>query len=286
MFKRCCAVMMGIVCLSNFFSITACENRLLSYKQRALFCSNPIAQRLFTIMDTKKTNLVFSADVTNKDKLLALADLIGPEISVLKTHCDIIDGFDQDFYMALRSLAKQHNFLIFEDRKFADIGSTTVQQYTGGIFRIADWADIVTVHIIAGDGTLKALKSTEKTKNAAFLLLAQMSSAGALTQGSYTQEAIRLALQYPHNAIGFICREKLSDNPGILHFTPGVQLAEGGDALGQQYLTPEKVIKEFGSDSIIVGRGILNAQDPLAEAQRYRKAGWDAYQQRLITSKL
>ncbi len=107
-----------------------------------------------------------------------------------------------------------------------------------------------------------------------------MSSANTLAHGSYTQETVKLALQYPDNVIGVICREKLSDNPALLHLTAGVQLAEGNDAFGQQYLTPEKVINELQSDIIIVGRGILQAKDPLYQAQRYKKAGWDAYQQR------
>jgi uridine monophosphate synthetase len=252
-----------------------------TYKQRAAYCANPIAQRLLNIMDIKRTNLIFAADDTNKTKLLVLADLIGPEICVLKIHCDMIDDYDQDFPNQLHALAEKHNFLIWEDRKFADIGSVAKQQYIGGFFRIADWADMVTVHSIAGDGTLQALRSTPKTKNAAFLLLAQMSSANTLAQGSYTKATVDFALQYKENVIGVICREKLSDNPGLLHLTPGVQLAEGGDAFGQQYLTPDKVINQLGSDIIIVGRGILNAQDPLAEAQRYKKAGWDAYLQRI-----
>ena len=262
------------------------QKHALTYKERAACCTNPIAQRLLTIMEGKKTNLVFSADVTNKTKLLQLADLIGPEISVLKIHCDIIDDYDQEFPAQLRSLADKHNFLIWEDRKFADIGSTALMQYTSGIFRIADWADMVTVHSIAGDGTLEALRSTPKTKNAAFLLLAQMSSANTLAQGSYTDATVKLALQYPDNVIGVICREKLSDNPALLHLTAGVQMAEGTDGFGQQYLTPDKVINELGSDIIIVGRGILQAQDPLAQAQQYKKAGWDAYQRRTNISKL
>jgi uridine monophosphate synthetase len=260
---------------------TVKKNHSLTYKQRAAYCVNLTAQRLHTIIETKKTNLVFSADITNKTNLLQLANLIGPEICVLKIHCDIIDDFNQDFPEQLRSLADKHNFLIWEDRKFADIGSTTLQQYIGGISRIADWADIVTVHSIAGNGTIEALRSTSATKNSAFLLIAQMSSAQALTQQPYTDATVKLALEYPENVIGVICRQKLSDNPGLLHVTPGVQLAEGGDAFGQQYLTPEKVINELGSDIIVVGRGISQAQDPLNEAQRYRKAGWDAYQQKI-----
>ena len=262
------------------------QDRSLTYKQRIPFCINPVAQRLLGIMDKKETNLIFAADETNKTKLLQMADLVGPEISVLKIHCDMIDDYDQDFSRRLHALADKHNFLIWEDRKFADIGSVAKQQYIGGHFRIADWAHIVTVHSIAGNGTIEALKSTPNTKHSAFLLIAQMSSAKTLTNKSYTESTVKLALDYPENVIGVICREKLSNLPGLLHFTPGVQLAEGGDAFGQQYLTPDKVINELGSDISIVGRGILNAKDPLAEAQRYKKAGWDAYLQRVNVSKL
>ena len=38
----------------------------------------------------------------------------------------------------------------------------------------------------------------------------------------------------------------------------GVNLADKGDAKGQQYNTPEHVFKNLHTDFVIVGRGILN----------------------------
>jgi len=43
---------------------------------------------------------------------------------VLKTHADIIDDFSQTTIKRLKEVSRRKNFLLFEDRKFGDIGST------------------------------------------------------------------------------------------------------------------------------------------------------------------
>ena len=41
----------------------------------------------------------------------------------MQTHIDIIEDFDEDLTKQLKELSARHDFLIFEDRKFADIGT-------------------------------------------------------------------------------------------------------------------------------------------------------------------
>jgi uridine monophosphate synthetase len=246
----------------------------LSYAERARYCKNNIARELFTRMHEKQTNLSLSCDVTHAYELLAIADLLGPEICVLKTHIDIIQDFSIPLVEDLEKIAQKHGFFIFEDRKFADIGNTVKQQYAGGVYHIADWAHIVNAHTLPGPGIVEGLMSVGLSKNRGLLLLASMSSAGNLLDDDYAQKTLHMAEQFPEFVIGFIAQKKLSNDPQWIYMTPGVQLEKGVDVLGQQYVTPESAIQENGSDIIIVGRGILNAKDPLSEAKKYREAAW------------
>ncbi len=262
--------------VKNFLKLKV--NKIMKYQDRLALTNNAIAKRLFTIMAEKETNVSVAADVTDANSLVKLVQQVGDSICVLKTHIDVISDFTPDLITALLDLKKKHNFLIFEDRKFADIGNTVKLQYSGGIYRIADWADIINAHVVPGPGIIEGLRSVGKDKGAGLILLAEMSSAGNLATGEYTKTAVQWAQQYSDFVFGFIGMKKLLADPRFITMTPGVNLADNGDGLKQQYVTPEQAVGG-GSDIIIVGRGIYGASDPAAVAKQYRAAGWQAYQQ-------
>ncbi len=253
------------------------KTRALPFAERAEHCYNPTAKQLCHIIAEKQSNLALSADVIHANQLFKLIDQVADKISLLKTHIDIIEDYTPEVTAELKKLAKQHNFLLFEDRKFADIGNTAMLQYQHGIYRIADWADITNCHLFPGEGLINGLKKVGLPKNRALLLLAEMSSDNPFFNESHRTASVELAKKHRDFVIGFICQQRLTDDPAFLHLTPGVQLSNPGDDLGQRYVTPEIVIGERGSDIIIVGRGITQAEDPASAAEQYRSQSWQAY---------
>ncbi|XP_068921071.1 uridine 5'-monophosphate synthase [Petaurus breviceps papuanus] len=254
----------------------------LSFGMRAqLPGTHPIASKLLRLMEKKQTNLCLSADVTEAKELLHLAATLGPSICMLKTHVDILNDFSLEIMEELKALAELHEFLIFEDRKFADIGNTVKKQYEGGVFKIASWADIVNAHVVPGSGVVKGLSGVGMPMQRGCLLIAEMSSSGSLATGDYTKAAVKMAEEHSEFVIGFISGSRVSKKPEFVHLTPGIQIQAGGDNLGQQYNSPQEAIGKRGSDIIIVGRGILTASSHLEAAEMYRKAAWEAYLTRL-----
>ncbi|MES1914375.1 MAG: hypothetical protein MHM6MM_006459 [Cercozoa sp. M6MM] len=250
----------------------------MPFEERASHCENQVAKALFDTMARKQTNLCVSADVTTMAELTSLLTATAPFVCCVKTHADAMEDFDAD---ALTALAAEHDVVIFEDRKFADIGSTVRRQYVSGPSRIASWAPLTNAHVVPGAGVIEGLGASVDQRERAVLVLAQMSSKGALTSEKYTQAAVQMAKAHDHFCIGFIAQQQLVHEPQYIHMTPGVHLSSQGDALGQQYRTPVRVIQEEGNDMVIVGRGIYQADDCAAAAKRYRDAAWNAYLQRL-----
>lgn len=261
------------------YAVAPQSSHPLSFADRIQHAHNAVAKKLFALMERKKTNLACAADVTTKRELLALVDQVGPEICLLKTHIDIIQDFDEDLIVQLRARAEKYQFLIAEDRKFADIGSTAVHQYTGGVYKISQWADIVIAHALPGASMIEALQKNSRDDQAV-LMVAEMSCAQNLIDTMYTSKAVCLAEQCAEFVAGFITQRPCAANPGFLHVRPGINAATRAGDQGQCYVTAEEAVAQ-GADIVIVGRGIYAASDQKRAVQAYRSAAWQAYEKRI-----
>ncbi len=245
---------------------------------------NPLTQNLLATMKRKQSNLVLSLDVTRQSEFFAILDQTASQIVMLKTHVDILEDYDESFIPKLQKYSRRYDFHIFEDRKFADIGNTVRMQYRQGIYKISEWAEFVTVHLVAGADILSGLFG-DMTGRSSFLL-ARMSSKDNLINETYTRKVLEAGRKNPLVVSGFIGHGKNQEDirrfkskfpEGMLLLMPGVNLESGADKLGQQYITIEEAISG-GADCIIVGRSIIRSEDPGKTARLYRERAWKAYE--------
>ena len=248
-------------------------------------CDNPLSRRYMEVAFRKQSLVVLAADLNTMSGLNALIDQVGSHIAALKTHVDLVDDWTADGWAAFCEKADGHNLLIFEDRKFADIGPISRGQMAG-VYDIRSWANLVTAHGISGPDIVDGLCAgwADVGREGGVLLLAQMSSRGNLLElPGYTDEMVSAGI--PNQGVfGFIgngsrpvelsvLREKVGD--GKIIWTPGVNLAVGDGEMGQRYGSPSDAI-QAGSDGIIVGSGIYKSENVKDAAASYADISWQA----------
>jgi len=251
--------------------------------------NNGTTARHYMSVAAKKQSLVcLAADRPSIHSLTSLINEVGPYIAALKTHVDLIENWTPEGWSAFCDAAQQHQLLIFEDRKFADIGKIS-QKQMAGLYDIREWADIVTAHLISGPDIVDGLQAgwADVGRQGGVLLLAQMSSRGNRLTPTYTAEVVALGREHD-GVFGFIGN---GSNPSDINdlramvghskliWTPGVNLATGDGDQGQRYGHPHEAIVA-GSDCIIVGSGIHQADNPGQAAQEYARHSWNGLLER------
>lgn len=243
----------------------------LSKNENLVNCKNKAGKRLVECAKRKQSKIIFSADVIRSGELLDILGKIGKYICCAKLHSDSIIDLDDKTIKSLLDLSKTHDFLLMEDRKFADIGSTMEKQLIFGYNKILKWADLITIHGLPGDESILHL-SKNLGKDKGLVIIGQMSSKNNMFNGLYTQTLINLV--YNHSEIfgGIVCQERLLSLP-VPHLCPGIKLIDKDDGKGQKYRTPNEAF-ESGIDFLIVGRDIYQSTNIVETAKEYKEKTW------------
>ena len=220
---------------------------------------------------TPDDRLIVALDVPNILDGMEIADKLGDSVSFYKIGLGMLTGGG----LALANELKERGKRIFLDMKFFDIGAT-VERAVAGIAQYD--LDFLTVHgdphvvraAVAGRGDtdLKILAVTILTS------LDRGDLDDCLIQSGDVQKLVieRARLALAAGADGVIASPQeaaliraLPEAAGKLIVTPGVRPA--GAALGDQkrIATPTSAVSD-GANHIVVGRPIIQADDPVAAA--------------------
>lgn len=221
---------------------------------------------------TPDDRLIVALDVPNILDGIKIADRLGDSVSFYKIGLGMLTGGG----LALANELKERGKHIFLDMKFFDIGATVeravagIAQYDLNFLTVHGDPHVVRAAVAGrGDTDLKILAVTILTS------LDRSDLDDCLIQSGEIQtlviERARLALLAGADGVIASPQEAaliraLPEAAGKLIVTPGVRPA--GAALGDQkrIATPASAISD-GADHIVVGRPIIQADDPVQAVQ-------------------
>lgn len=183
-------------------------------------------------MYKKKLNLVIFVDFMICGEVLSLVDKVGLYVCIVKIYVDIFEDFILGFVEFFYKFVEKYNFVIFEDRKFVDIGNIVKNQYSKGLYYIVDWVYLVNVYVVLGDGVIKGFKEIGEFFGRACFLIGEMSFVGSLVIGDYIKVVVEMVKIYKDFVIGFISLLCLVDDFLFIYMILGVQFSVGGDNFG------------------------------------------------------
>ena len=88
--------------------------------------AHPLSHRFMEAAVEKQTLVVLAADLDTTGELVQLIHEVGPHIAALKTHVDMVEDYSNESWQEVVEAAHAHGLLLFEDRKFADIGLSLI----------------------------------------------------------------------------------------------------------------------------------------------------------------
>lgn len=221
---------------------------------------------------TPDDRLIVALDVPNILDGIKIADRLGDSVSFYKIGLGMLTGGG----LALANELKERGKHIFLDMKFFDIGATVeravagIAQYDLNFLTVHGDPHVVRAAVAGrGDTDLKILAVTILTS------LDRSDLDDCLIQSGEIQTLVidRARLALLAGADGVIASPQeaaliraLPEAAGKLIVTPGVRPA--GAALGDQkrIATPASAISD-GADHIVVGRPIIQADDPVQAVQ-------------------
>ena len=240
--------------------------------------SNTIQRRLYEIILHKKSNLVVAIDNTNLDEIWNIVNHVAPHVCMVKFHINTwdIQSFDKlkSLMNDIKQLSNEHNFMIFEDMKLADIDKTSLKQLTNNTYNIHKWADMVTVHAFA-------LTPMIKQVGIGLVIIDSMSHSTSLNliDEQYADKCHQMISESNDeenkNIVGFVSQDSVkynTTNSTYIYMTPGVNLSPS-KSHDQNYISIEEAFARK-ADLIIVGSDICQRDNIKQFAQLYQETAW------------
>lgn len=216
--------------------------------------------------------LIVALDFDNEKTALSLVDKLDPDRCGLKVGSELFTRFGSQFVKHL--VARQ--FKVFLDLKFHDIPNTVAHACKSAA-DLGVW--MMNVHALGGLNMMKAAKESLQPYGKDRPILIAVTVLTSFKEGELTDiginniliEQVTMLAKLANNAEldGVVSSAhevktiKKSCGPEFITVTPGIRLASNSQDDQSRIMTPKQAINE-GSDYLVIGRPITQAEDPSA----------------------
>ena len=222
-------------------------------------------------------DVIIALDFDSREKTLAFLDLFQDEKPFVKIGMELFYAEGPDIVRQIH--ARGHR--IFLDLKLHDIPNT-VKKAMAALSALD--VDIINLHAAGTKAMMSAALEGLTRPDGTRPLLIAVTQLTSTEQARMEQELLihepmeQVVLHYAENAAkagldGVVCSPREAGiihercGAGFLTVTPGVRFADGESGDQKRVTTPERA-REIGSDYIVVGRPITQADDPVAAYRR------------------
>ncbi|WP_038178534.1 orotidine-5'-phosphate decarboxylase [Vibrio rhizosphaerae] len=219
--------------------------------------------------------VIVALDYDNQAEALRFVDRIDPQRCRLKVGKEMFTLFGPDFVRALH----QRGFSVFLDLKFHDIPNTCAKAVRAAA-ELGVW--MVNVHASGGQRMMTAAREILEPYGADRPILIGVTVLTSMSQHDLVdiglnvppqEQVLRLASLTKNSGLdGVVCsaqearqlKEQLGQSFQLV--TPGIRPAGSDVGDQQRIMTPQDAISA-GSDYLVIGRPITQAQDPASELE-------------------
>lgn len=172
------------------------KENIKSIEYRNKLTNNNLLKMLYSIMLKKQTNLLFKCSLKNIKEIVKMVDIVGPYICILEISSLNITNFNTNYATALKKLASNHNFLIFNNINLSIFNKNMI------------WANITSINPINSINIIKDLRNNFNNIDETSLIL---------DKTTQIRDSISIVSANKDVIIGTYSSNKLNDD-SILYF--------------------------------------------------------------------
>ncbi len=197
---------------------------------------NPLSLRLYDFKLAKESRVIVALDVPRWDIAKECIHKLHPYVIGFKFHFDILTDVN---YHELFQLSSKYTFEIFRDRKYGDVSHINRKIQ-----------DVINPELLNVIDIFHGFVDLENLTGPSIVVLELSDRESPLNNIDYRQQVLDRSKN--QNIIGYVSQHKWWRDPTKICFTPGVKTMEDVQCK-----------KEQGADIIIVGRMVLESEDPV-----------------------